>query len=182
MAEKTQLKTGATAADQLREEYERQSALFDAQPTIVQRFLEAQASQIANAYIERQHNLHFSLPDRVTLSKSSEPLPVPRQHANNGSENLATLSLGGMSMRHYANVLRNWTKSSDKAVAASAELVRFAAANNMVRNMLPAGRRVTYLPADDDDIPSIPSRGLQRRPGIGHHRQYRCHCRGRPGR
>ncbi len=49
MAEKTQLRNSATAADQLREEYERQSALFDAQPTIVQRFLEAQASQIANA-------------------------------------------------------------------------------------------------------------------------------------
>jgi hypothetical protein len=48
-------------------------------------------------------------------------------------------------------------KSSDKAVAVSAELVRFATANTMVRNMLPSGRRVTYLPADDDDIPSIPS-------------------------
>ena len=60
MAEKTQFKNTATAADQLREEYERQSALFDAQPNIIQRFLEAQASQVANAFFERQYNLHFS--------------------------------------------------------------------------------------------------------------------------
>ena len=63
MAENTQLKNSATAADQLRNEYEQQSALFDAQPAIVQRFLEVQASQIANAYIERQRNLRFSLPE-----------------------------------------------------------------------------------------------------------------------
>ena len=64
MAEKTQLKNTATVADQLREEYERQSSLFDIQPTIIQRFLEAQASQIANAFFERhlQHALFLARP------------------------------------------------------------------------------------------------------------------------
>jgi hypothetical protein len=157
MVEKTQLKNGTTAADQLREEYEQQFALFDAQPAIVQRFLEAQASQIANAFIERQHNLRFSLPDRVTLSNSSEPLRVPSLVREQRVGKIGDL----VSRRDVHETLRQrfaeLDQSTDKAVAASAELVRFAAANYMVRNMLPSGRRVAYLPAEDDDIPSIPS-------------------------
>jgi hypothetical protein len=157
MADQTQLRNNATAADQLREEFERQSALFDAQPSIVQRFLEAQASQIANAYIERQHNLRFSLPDRVTLSNTSEPLPVPSISREQRVGKIGDL----VSRRDVHETLRQrlaqLDQSSDKAVATSAELIRFAAANHMIRNMLPAGRRVTYLPAEGDDIPSIPN-------------------------
>ena len=157
MADKTQLINAPTAADHLREEYERQSALFDLQPTIVQRFLEAQASQVANAFFERQYNLHFSLPDRVTLSNASEPLSVPPSAREQRVGKFGDL----VSRRNVHETLRQrfaeLNKSSDKAVAVSAELVRFATANTMVRNMLPSGRRVTYLPADDDDIPSIPS-------------------------
>jgi len=157
MAEKAQIKNSPTAADHLREEYDRQSALFDAQPTIVQRFLEAQASQVANAFFERQYNMHFSLPDRVTLSNASEPLPVPASVREQRVGKFGDL----VSRRNVHETLRErfaeLVKSSDKAVAASAELVRFAAANTMVRNMLPSGRRVTYLAAEDDDIPSIPS-------------------------
>jgi hypothetical protein len=156
MAEKTQLKSGASAADQLREEYERQSALFDAQPTIVQRFLEAQASQVANSFFERTYNLHFSLPDRVILSNSSEPLAVPASAREQKVGKISDL----VSRRNVHETLRQrfaeLNKSSDKAIAVSAELVRFATANTMIRNMLPSGRRVTYLAADDDDIPSIP--------------------------
>jgi hypothetical protein len=157
MAENTQFKNEATVADHLRVEYERQSALFDAQPVIVQRFLEAQASQVANAFFERQYNLRFTLPDRVTLSKTSEPIPVPPSAREQRVGKFSDL----VSRRNTHETLRQrfaeLNKSGDKAVAVSAELVRFATANTMVRNMLPSGRRVTYLPAVDDDIPSIPS-------------------------
>jgi len=157
MAEKIQSKNPITAADHLRVEYERQSALFDAQPTIVQRFLEAQASQVANAFFERQYNLRFSLPDRVALSNSSEPVLVPASARDQRVGKFNDL----VSRRNTHETLRQrfaeLNKASDKAVAASAELVRFATANTMVRNMLPSGRRVTYQPADDDDIPSIPT-------------------------
>ena len=157
MAENMQLKNVATAADHLREEYERQSALFGAQPTIIQRFLEAQASQVANAFFERQYNLRFSLPDRVVLSNSSEPLIVPASIRDQRVGKFSDL----VSRRNTHETLRQrfaeLNKASDKAVATSAELVRFATANTMVRNMLPSGRSVTYLPAIDDDIPSIPT-------------------------
>jgi len=157
MAEINQIKIRATAADHLREEYERQSALFDAQPTIVQRFLEAQSSQIANAFFERTHNMRFSLPDRVTLPKTSEPLPVPASAREQRVGKFGDL----VSRRNVHETLRErfaeLNKSSDRAVAVSAELLRFAAANTMVKNMLPSGRSVTYQPVDDDDIPHIPS-------------------------
>ncbi len=159
MAETTQLKNGATVADHLREEYEQQSALFDIQPTIVQRFLEAQASQIANAFFERPYNMRFSLPDRVVLSKANEPLPIPASAREQKVGKFGDL----ISRRNVHETLRErfaeLNKSNDKAIAASAELIRFASANTMVRNMLPSGRRVNYLLADsdNDDIPSIPS-------------------------
>jgi len=157
MAETTQVKSVASAADHLREEFERQSALFDAQPTIIQRFLEAQASQIANAFFERQYNLRFSLPDRVFPANSSEPLTVPASAREQRVGKFSDL----VSRRNTHETLRQrfaeLNKASDKAIVLSAELVRFATANTMVRNMLPSGRRVTYLPAIDDDIPSIPS-------------------------
>jgi hypothetical protein len=156
MVEKTQLKNGSTAVEQLREEYKQQSTLFDAQPAIVQRFLEVQASQIANAYIERQHNLRFSLPDRVILSNSSEPLKVPQPLREQRVGKIGDF----ISRRDVHETLRQrfavLDQSSDKAVAASAELVRYAAANHMVHNMLPAGRSISYVAAEDGDIPSIP--------------------------
>ena len=39
-------------SERLTEEYERQQTLFSAQPAIVQRFLEAQGKQIAEAVVE----------------------------------------------------------------------------------------------------------------------------------
>ncbi|HTX92432.1 MAG TPA: hypothetical protein VMC09_14570 [Anaerolineales bacterium] len=156
MAEKTQMKNSLTAVDQLREEFERQSALFDAQPAIVQRFLEAQASQIAEAFVEREHSIRFTLPDRVLLSANGEPLSVPQAFREQRVGKIGDL----ISRRDVHETLRQrlteLDQSSEKAVAVSAELIRYAAANHMVRNMLPSGRTVKYVAPDDDDIPSIP--------------------------
>ena len=69
MSENKQPKNGAGVAEQLLEEYERQAALFETQPPIVQRFLEAQTRQVAQAYVERAHTVHFKLPDRVAVLK-----------------------------------------------------------------------------------------------------------------
>jgi hypothetical protein len=156
MAENTKLRIGSTAADQLREEYERQSALFDAQPPIVQRFLEAQARQIAQAYVDRAHTLRFKLPDRVTIAEKAEQLAVDPSIRD---QRVGTLldRIGSRdiheTMRHRLTQL---DQSSEKAIALSAELIRFASATHMVHNMLPSGRNVSYIAADDEDIPSIP--------------------------
>jgi hypothetical protein len=157
MAKKLHMKNGGTPVDQLREEYERQSALFDTQPGIVQRFLETQARQIAEAYVERAHFVRFTLPDRVTVLEKAEPILVPptarEQRVGTFRNRLANHDVHETLRQRLAEL----DQSSEKAIAASAELVRYAAASHMVRNMLPSGRSVTYVTAEDDDIPSIPA-------------------------
>jgi hypothetical protein len=157
MAEKLRMKNGGTPIDQLREEFERQSALFDAQPSIVQRFLEAQARQIAQAYVEREHTVRFKLPDRVSISEDSDPLPVDPSVRE---QRVGTLRdrVGSHDVHETLRQrLTQLDQSNQEAVSVSAELVRYASATHMVHNMLPSGRSITYLAADDEDIPSIPA-------------------------
>lgn len=150
------LKNGSTPANQLLMEYNRQNALFDAQPPIVQRFLEAQARQIAKAYSERTQRVRFTLPDRVIAVKGTQPVVI--------SQAIREQRVGGftdkLTQRDVHDTLRQrlteLEQSSDQAIVISTNLIRFASATHMVRNMLPSGRIVTYLPAEEDDIPSIP--------------------------
>lgn len=156
MADKLHMKNGGTPIDQLREEYVRQSALFDAQPPIVQRFLESQARQISQGYVERIHTLRFNLPDRVVLSEKTEPLAVEPSFRE---QRVGTLRdrIGNRDVHETLRQrLTQLDQSSQKGVAISAELVRYAAATHMVHNMLPSGKSITYVAADDEDIPSIP--------------------------
>ena len=157
MADTLHVRNGGTPIDQLREEYDRQSALFDTQPPIVQRFLEAQARQIAQAYVERAHTVHFKLPDRVTVSENTEPLTVDPSFRE---QRVGTL-LDRFGRHDVHETLRqrltHLDQSSEKAVAVSASLVRYASVTHMVHNMLPSGRSITYIAADDEDIPSIPA-------------------------
>jgi hypothetical protein len=155
MSVKLRIKNGGTPVDQLREEYERETILFDAQPPIVQRFLEAQAREIAQAYVERAHTLRFKLPDRVVAPENDEPLTVDpsvrEQRVGTIRDRIGNHDVHETLRQRLAQL----DQSSERAVAVSADLIRFASAVHMVRNMLPSGKSVAYIPADDD-IPSIP--------------------------
>ena len=157
MADKFLVKNGGTPIDRLREEFDRQSALFDAQPPIIQRFLEAEARQIAQAYVERAHTVHFRFPDRVANLENSEPLTVDPSVRE---QRVGTL-LDRFGRRDVHETLRQrltqLDQSSEEAVVISASLIRFASATHMVHNMLPSGRSITYIPSDENDIPSIPT-------------------------
>src|SRR5664279_3555558 len=50
---------------QLRDEFGEKQALFNTQPAIIQRFIEAQARQIADALTEHRPQARFTLPDRI---------------------------------------------------------------------------------------------------------------------
>ncbi len=156
MVKNPNIKNGNTPADQLRLEYERQNALFDAQVPIVQRFLEAQARQIAEAYAERSQRVRFTLPDRVIAVKGAEPITVQQavreQHVGVFSDKLARRDVHD-TLRQRLTELE---QSSDQAVVIATSLIRFASATHMIRNMLPSGKIVAYIPAEEDDIPSIP--------------------------
>jgi len=47
-------------------------------------------------------------------------------------------------------------QSPTRAVAVAARLIRHVTVAHMIHNMLPAGRSVTYVPAEGEEIPSIP--------------------------
>lgn len=140
-------------------EYQEQESLFKAQPPIVQRFLEAQARQVAEVFVQRGSRVHFSLPDRVVVETNgvSSTLTVP--------QNLREQSAGSLRDRVARNDvhftlrerLSQLEQSPERAAAFSAQLIRHATAMHMIYNMLPSGRSVTYMPAEDEDVPTIPT-------------------------
>ena len=144
----------------LRDEYERQQALFLVQPTIVQRFIESQAQRLAEAVTNSAHSVHFTLPDRVVAkvphSGELAAMLVPAQ--------IREQTLGGWQIRYAPQYLRDALRlklseleqSPDQTIHVSASLLRFATAIHMVHNMLPAGRSVIYNAESDEKIPSIP--------------------------
>lgn len=146
-------------ADSLRKEYLRQRALFDLQPPIIQRFLEVQARQVAEAFCDRLQRVRFMLPDRVTAGEKPEALSVPEtarlQVVGKFSDRVAGRD-AHITLRQRFTELES---SSDPAVALGAGLTRYAAAQHIVHNMLPAGRSVTYTAAKDEEIPSLPVAG-----------------------
>ena len=148
-------------SERLAEEYERQQALFSAQPAIVQRFLETQGKQIAQAVVDGDSQVNFSLPDRVvcTLENVDQPALVTIL------QNQRTHSVGSLINRFrkvglYKELRHTFTEleqSPDRAVSVATGLLRHATVLHMVYQMLPAGRTVSYKPAGEDEtIPSIP--------------------------
>ena len=68
--------TNPKILERLKEEYERQQALFSAQPAIIQRFLEAQGKQIAEAIVDGESQVRFSLPDRIICTFENVDQPA----------------------------------------------------------------------------------------------------------
>lgn len=148
-------------AERLAEDYQRQQALFSAQPAIVQRYLETQGKQIAQAVVEGDPQISFSLPDRVvcTLENVDQPalVTIPqnqRAHTAGSFINRFRKLELYKELRHAFIALE---QSPDRAVSVAAGLLRHATVLHMVHQMLPAGRDVCYKPAEEDEtIPSIP--------------------------
>jgi hypothetical protein len=151
--------TAAASSDPLREEYARLRKLFDLQPLILQRYLELQGRQIGEAISQPGERARFSLPDRMIPGAQAEALIVPPE--------LREQHVGGLLDRLTRRDLRDPLKqrltelehSPEPAVALSASLIRYAAAQHLVRDMLPAGRSVRYAAAEDEEIPTIPVAG-----------------------
>lgn len=139
-------------------ENQQAQALFDLQPGIVKRFIEAQAHKIAEAIFRKQPQVEFNLPDRVVLSKESaaQPVLVPaayRQQIVGGVINRLIRTELRATLRQRLAELED---SPEKSVAVSAQLIRHAVAIHMVYHMLPSGRTVNYLVLEGEEIPTIP--------------------------
>ncbi len=149
----------------LDQEYQRQQMLYQAQPNIVQRFLDAQGRQIAEGLFGRAAQIRFSLPDRVVVEApqidQSATISVPQntREQNVGGWRLR-LSRGDLdeALRHR---LAELEQSPDLAVSVAASLVRHGAVLHMVYHMLPSGRTVTYQVREGETIPCIPVAGAE---------------------
>ncbi|MBI3153660.1 MAG: hypothetical protein HYZ21_16125 [Chloroflexi bacterium] len=148
-------------SERLAEDYKLQQALFSAQPAIVQRFLETQGRQIAQAIVDGDSQVNFSLPDRVvcTLENVDQPTQIAILQ-NQRTRTAGSFMNRFRKMELYKELRHAFTEleqSPDRAVSVAAGLLRHATVLHMVYQMLPAGRSVTYKPAEEDEtIPSIP--------------------------
>jgi hypothetical protein len=160
------IRVGNGPASQLREEYDHWQALFNAQPTMTQRFLETQARSLADAIIERerQSTVRFTLPDKVVTEAGGGPIAVPPEFREQMAGGLMDRLVRADTSAAIRQRLAELEGSPNRALAVSAGLIRHAIAAHMVYGMLPAGRTVTYVAAEGEEIPSIPS-GDELEPG-----------------
>ena len=148
-----------SAVSQLRQEYQGYQELLQLQPPLVQRFLETQASSLAEAVIQGLPQVRFTLPDRVVLQKQDDDTKaaiVPRE----SREQMTGGLMDRLTRTDLRTALRlrlgELEQSTNRSVAVSASLLRHAVVRHMVHNMLPAGRTVQYAVAEGEEIPSIP--------------------------
>jgi hypothetical protein len=148
-------------AERLAEDYRRQQALFSAQPAIVQRYLETQGKQIAQAIVDGNAQINFSLPDRVvcTLEHVDQAalVTIPQNQRAHSAGSFINRFRKAELYKQLRHAFIELEQSPDRAVSVAAGLLRHATVMHMVYQMLPAGRDVCYKPADEDEtIPSIP--------------------------
>jgi hypothetical protein len=151
------LYTGDNPASYLKEEYIRWQALMDVQSSMIQRFFEAQALNLAQALSQPVSQVRFSLPDKIVVNPGSmAELTIPAEQR----EQL----VGGLMdrlMRTGLNValrqrLDELEASSSESISIAAGLLRFSTAIAMIHSLLPSGRSIQYQHADGDEIPTIP--------------------------
>jgi hypothetical protein len=141
---------------QLQQEYETQKALFENQPVMIQRFLESQATLIADALVNKTGRLRFTLPNQVIapFPQANQPGTIPI------AEKDRQITIGGFLQSdvrpELVRCLNELERSDDQAISLSAGLLRYASAAHMIHDLLPSGRSVTYRADDDEPIPTIP--------------------------
>lgn len=147
-------------AESIVQEYAKQKQSLAAQPVMVQRFLEAQAKLIAEALIKKSNLTKVNLPDKVLVFMKNFDTPVEVALPSDAR----VLKLGGvmailnrLSLQHEINhKFAELEQSPDIALSTTGSLLRFATANHLIYNMLPAGKTVEYIPAADEAIPTVP--------------------------
>lgn len=145
-----------TPAMHLKQEYEIQKQLFESQPSIVQRFLESQARQVADGLVSSISRVRFNLPDRVLLQVKQVGQAVVIAIPEAQREQTVGNWWRGAVRETLLRRLRELEQSPDQAIAASGALLRFTTATYLVSSMLPDGRSVAYRADADEAIPSIP--------------------------
>ena len=144
----------------LRQGYDASQDLYAAQPVVVQRFIEAQARQLADDILNNRPRTRFLLPDRVVLDDSNNqptsfvdiPLEMREQSLGSFVDRLSRSDLRSALRNRFSEL----ESSSNPGVAISSQLVRFSTAHFMIHQFLPSGHSVTYTIPEGEQIPCIP--------------------------
>lgn len=147
-----------SATSLLRQEYESWQSLLEAQPAILQRFLETQARTLAETLTQRDlpAQVRFTLPDRLVIEAGSAEQPLPPEFRQQMAGGLMERLTGASVSTALRQRLAELEQSPNRAVSVSAGLLRHATAMQMVHDLLPSGRSVTYMAAEGEAIPTIP--------------------------
>lgn len=140
----------------LSHDYLQQAEAFSKQPPTVQRFVLAQARLLAEALAAPQppSTLRFKLPDQVICQHAPEPIqPELREQLVGGLLERRTRTDPVAALRTRLSEL---DQHEHAAVAAAASLMRYATALALVKDLLPAGRSVSYAALPGEDIPTVP--------------------------
>lgn len=134
--------------------------LYGAQPPPVRRLLETQARQLAEALTQREHpaRARFTLPDRVIVEAGGGEQTIPADFREQMAGGLMERLTRADSTAAVRQRLTELEQSPNPVVAVSVGLLRHATAMHMVHELLPAGRSVTYVAAEGEEIPTIPLR------------------------
>lgn len=157
--------SGESPVSFLAQDYERWGMLLQSQPSIVQHFIDVEASNLAGALIQPASQVRFALPDRVIVdannnTEASVPA-VQREQLVGGLLGRLTRTGLNAALRQRLDELE---ASPYTAVASSAGMLRYAIAAILVHDLLPSGRSVRYQLAEGDEISTIPvadSRGQE---------------------
>lgn len=145
----------------LKQEYDAQQALLQLQPALVQRFLETQAHQLADAVMQNVPQMRFTLPDKIIIKDDQTNAKTTHQISKESRDQMAGGFLDRFTRSSARDGLRQrlseLEQSPDKGIATAVLLIKHALVTYMIYGMLPSGRTVTYLSAPGEEIPSIPA-------------------------
>src|SRR4249920_1484007 len=123
-------------AERLTEDYQRQQTLFSAQPAIVQRYLETQGKQIAQAVVDGDPQVSFSLPDRVICAIENVDQPalvtIPQNQRNRSAGKFINRFRKSEIYKEMRHVFSELEQSPDRAISVAAGLLRHATVMYMI--------------------------------------------------
>jgi hypothetical protein len=146
----------------LSQELEDWRSLFHAQTETCQDFLETEGYKLAEALVQNQSIIRFSLPDEIivplsTISSESSLLlrtpPALKAQKVGGWMGRLTQKKLIVMLNHKLEELES---NLDPSISVSAGLIRYTTAIHLVHQIIPAGNRVVYLNAPGEDIPTVP--------------------------
>ncbi len=167
------------SANHLLKEYETMQALYRAQTSPVQSFLQVQAKGIITALVDNLPSVDFWLPEQVAVEIPGRGLLEPRVTPVETRYQSTRSLLGRLTHKSIHSLFRQrlteLEHSPDPAISTSAALLRHTAAVSMIYQLLPSGRPVSYVAAEGEDLPSIPladspladTSGLERTVAVG---------------